>query len=102
MKISQGTRTPIEDAPTPAVAPALTNYPCNVKLTVQMDGFPPINVELENENEVRNVIGRFAPTSLIKANAEQVLEHITDDTNPLFQAMLVTAKALNLSLPQGI
>lgn len=104
MKISQGTRTPIQSAPVAPVVPALTNltFVEPVKLTVQMDGFPPINVELENEAEVRNVVARFAPTSLIRSNAEQVLEHVTDDTDPLFQAIIMTAKAMGLSLPQGI
>lgn len=100
MKISQGTSTPQRE---PIVTPVgLRNNTCNVKLTVQMEGFPPIEVTLENENEVRNVIARFTPVDLIKTATNVVLENITDDTNPLFQAMIATGKSMELDLPAGL
>lgn len=98
------TRTAVggSDTPVAPVETALRNMPCNVKITVQMEGYPAIEVTLEDENEVRNVMARFAPKAIITENPAEVLKHLTDDTNPLFNAMLTTGKAMGLDLPVGL
>ena len=80
----------------------LSNNPCNVTLTVQLEGNNPIQVTLHNENEVRNVIARFVPTEIIDSASTEVRKHLNNDLNELFSFMLTEAKAQGLSLPQGI
>lgn len=82
--------------------PSLSNHPCNVKLTVQMEGFPAHEITLENENEVRNVIARFIPPTILTTSPAEVLPHLTDDLDDLFNLMVTTGKSMNLSLPAGI
>jgi hypothetical protein len=95
--LQQNNREPIGGASTSASA--LTNHACNVTITVQMEGYPPITAVLENEAEARNLLARFAPTAIITSNPESILPYLTDDTNPLFELMLATAKQKGLSLP---
>jgi hypothetical protein len=83
-------------------APSLTNRPCNVEIVITVKGYDPIKVTLENEEEARNVIARFAPSSLMEAHPRQVLDHFDDSTNPIFELLVATAKLEGLSIPEGI
>ena len=104
MQINYGTSRRETETERVAVGttPTLTNLPCNVKITVQMENFEPIEVIAENENEARNILARFVPKQIIAQNSALVMAHLTDDLNPLFTAMLTEAKRQGLSLPTGL
>lgn len=85
-----------------AIKKELTNLPCSVKLTVQVADGEVAQFEIGNEADARNFLARLVPTSILNSSPQQVMEHISDETQPLFDFLLAEGKARNLSLPEGI
>ena len=93
--------TPTTPART-SVEPTLSNYPVDAVVTFAVNGETPLIYNFEDENDVRNFLARLVPTSIIEANPEEVLTHLNDTTNGMFDDLLKLAKQEGLALPTGI
>jgi len=87
-------RTPIKKA--------LTNHPCSVKITLQVEDGVVASFEITNEADARNLLARLVPTATIKGNPNLVMEHVTDESQPLYDFLLGEGKDRDLSLPEGV
>lgn len=94
--------TPTNSTPRTPIKRELTNHTCSVILTVKVEDGETAEFRIGNEADARNLLARLVPTSVLDSSTQQVLEHITDESQPLFDFLLAEGKAKGLDLPEGI
>jgi hypothetical protein len=85
-----------------AITPrVLSNNPCEVIITMQVNGGNVEQFTLRNEKSARNLLARMVPVDVIVNNTKELISHIDDDTAPMFDFFREEAITQGLDLPDN-